>query len=374
MFDFIAKLWRRLWRYKTVQLPPPLPVLALEQAKPPADTDTDDAPFKLDFSLRKNVLDDLDMHFKVLHRIKQADRDAFDLYSRVGCYLVPAESLAEGRSVSPWFNRTRPSFGAVSIINSKEHANASKRDRILPRLCYFTKYNSAKAPPNIERTNRGDVYVITLYYDDLKNGGIRLPAAFPIVLLPDGTVHPLRQLNHDKQTIRHKRNGRKQRRGEQFSIPTSKWSIPDFWKEQAIENGSSNEIEHIIFLFIIAANFYEAAAMGGMTRVDVCKNNLHLVLNVDPKYSARFFDDRDKTRLPNGSTKRIFHIVRPHRRIVNGKEKYIRFHFRGERSFDWNGYRVEITVPFYKDWIGIAEVSMPASDYGKDEKLPDDSR
>jgi len=375
MFDFIVRLWRR-WRYKTEQpLPPPLP-LALVQATPTVDIDTDEDdtdPFKLDFSLRKNVLDDLDMHFKVLHRIKQADRSAFDLYSQIGCYLIPAESIAHGGTVSPWFNNTRPSFGAVSIINSKEHARSDKRDRILPRMCYFTKYKPAKAPPDIERTNHGDVYVLTLYYDDLKNGGIRLPAAFPIALLPDGTIHPLRQLSRDKQTIRHKRNGSKQRRGEQFSIPTSRWSIPGFWKEQAVDSESSNEIEHLISLFVIAANFYEVAAIGGMTRVDVGKGNLHLILNVDPKYSARFFNDRDKTRLPNGSTKRIFHIVRPHRRIANGKEKYIRFHFRGERCFDWNGYRVEITVPFYKGWAGIAEANMSASDYGIDEKLPADA-
>jgi hypothetical protein len=368
-------LWSK-WRGQppappSLPAPPPLPA-----EEPPAvvqEEEDDNEKFKLEFSLRKNVLNELDMHFKVLHRFKQADRTAFDLYSQIGCYLTPADAVASGiKELAPWFNKTRPAFGAASIVGTKEHAASGKCDRILPRFVYFTKYNPAKAPPNIERTNQGDVYVMTLYYDDLKHGGIRLPASFPVVLLPDGTIHPLRQMMHSTKKVRHKHNGRKQRRGEMFSIPTSGWCIPDSWKEMAHENNhgdSKDEIGFLTDLFVCCANFYEVASLGGMMRVDVAKDNLHLALNVDPKYSARFFNDRDKSYLPNGSTKRIFHIVRAHKRIVKGVEKYIRFHFRGERRFEWNGYSVEITVPF-RDGVGIAEVDIAAQDYDKDEPLP----
>jgi hypothetical protein len=48
----------------------------------------------------------------------------------------------------------------------------------------------------------------------------------------------------------------------------------------------------------------------------------------------------------NGRRKRIFHIVRTHKRTLSdGSERFVKSHFRGMRKFKWNGYDVVVSVP-----------------------------
>ena len=47
--------------------------------------------------------------------------------------------------------------------------------------------------------------------------------------------------------------------------------------------------------------------------------------------------------------------------MVRGEDRYVKFHFRGERKFDWNGYQVDISVP-YRDHMQMAEFDVAAID------------
>jgi len=359
--------WWHGWLAKPVPQPPPLPVIVepvVEAAIDPAklwhlgaDITT---VIKQDFSFRETILDELDVHFKVLRRFKKADPCSFDLYSQVGAYLLPNTSCIDPSKVSPWFNEHRPGFGAVVMTRKKDHDEAHKDGWLHPRFFYFTKYKPQKAPVKVQRTNRGDVYVVTAYYDAVNGSGVRVPMDVPIALADDGSVHPLRMLMRDEKIIRAKHNNNDGRRGRKFSIPVKKWELPTYWTE---DHPDWDQVKILIETFIMAANFYEVAALGGMTRVDVSKNDLHAAFSVDPKRTAYFFRDREKTTLPNGSSKRIFHSVRPHKRVLGGgSEKFIRFHFRGERDFDWNGYHVQISVPF-RDHANPAEFDIGSIDH-----------
>ena len=363
-WEQLKVFWNRFWK-KSGRLP--IMVLPAPSTEPREQKiiqiEEEKAWSKFDYSFRKTVLDDLDIQFEVLKHFKRTDPDSYNLYSQVGCYLLP-ESVEVGGEISPWFLEHRPSFGAVAPINVKLHEEYDKKEnKLLPRFVYFEKYKPHKAPAHIQKTNRGDIYLVTLYYEDFKRKKIRFPIEVPIALASDGSVFVLKQHLHNLASIKIKHSKRRDLEGgrvKSFTIPTNKWEIPKYWKEFA-EDHKIDPIEHAVILFTMAANFYEAATMGGITRVDVRKDDLHLALSVDPKRTAYFFRDREKTSLPGNTSKRIFHAVKPHRRIVKGEERYVKYHFRGERDFDWNGYRVQISVP-YLDHLQMAEFNVSAID------------
>jgi hypothetical protein len=375
MFERLIGWWRGLWmkpKAPVVVAAPSLLVVAepkaVEVAEPKASCvnvqdateEEEEEVWKLDFSFRETVLEDLDLYFRVLRRFKRADRESYDLYSQIGCYLVPETTMID-RQISPWFCRNKPTFGAVCVGNAKREAEAEERDQITPRFLYFQKYETGKAPPTVQRTNRGDVYVVTLYYDDLR-GRLGLPFRLPIVLTGEGDVIPIKQLCYDDQRVRVKHSGGGMRRGEMLSIPNHRWRLPNF-------DNCRNPVEKITKLFVIAANLYEATAMGGITRVDVRQDEVHFSLSVDPKRTAGFFRDRKRTMVKSGTRSApIFHSVRPHRRVVRGEERYIKMHFRGEREFEWNGYGVQISVPF-REHGHAAQFNEGVIDVGPEDEL-----
>lgn len=59
-----------------------------------------------------------------------------------------------------------------------------------------------------------------------------------------------------------------------------------------------------------------------------------------------------------GVRKRIFHFVRPH---VRSDGVAVKAHFRGEREFNWAGYKITITVPG-RDHFIVDEFNVGASD------------
>ena len=84
------------------------------------------------------------------------------------------------------------------------------------------------------------------------------------------------------------------------------------------------------------------------------------MFNIEMTRTPYFFKNRSKTVSVNGSTRKIFHITRAHKRIgAGGRETFVKSHFRGERKFMWKGYDVQITMPglHHKP---IQEFSAPA--------------
>jgi hypothetical protein len=228
-------------------------------------------------------------------------------------------------------------------------------------MAYFRKYDPAKAPPLIERVNNGDVYVVTLYYDDLKRGGLRDPAEFAVLVTRDGSVRPLRQRDVEYKEIRSKKRGAGYRAGPNtFTIARSVWRVDPFWSQAAREKGK-DVAEFLTETFVMAVNFFAVGAVGGMTRVDVSRDGLHAIFSVDPARTSYFFKDRKMNVTKNGSRRRIFHIVSPHERKRGDRKVGVKMHFRGERRFEWNGYSVAISIPG-RHHIDVAEFGVGAVD------------
>lgn len=320
----------------------------------------DDGRSGADFYFRDAILDELDRYFFYVRRMRQGDREAYDLYSKVGANVLPADSVwwnvGIAADLEPWWAKNnRPSFGAVAFSSFKLTEEIERKDiSLLPKFLYFRKYTLP--PKDIQPASGGDIYVVTVYWDQDHDGKMKygVPTEFPVLVRPDGQVRVLKMLRNAPVRVR----GRK----GTFLVPHRTWGHSGFFKDWAAENGRDLE-DHLRSVFVCAANAFSASQLSGV-QVRVRRGKNTALFSVDVVRTPYFFKDRDITLGASGSRKKIFHIVRTHKRVrADGKESFVKTHFKGERSFRWNGYDVEITVPC-RDHFSLAEFDVGAVDAG----------
>lgn len=262
--------------------------------------------------------------------MKTGDKEAFDLLSKTAIWLLPDGAEFSNRELDPWWKINRPTFGAVALGTRAEiYKRETQGDTLVPRFLYFTKYKPQLAPPDIQRTNQPDVYLVSVYWNSEKLK-LSAPYQFPVAVSSDGEVQVLRTRLYERKEMRSKRGSY---RGS-FSIPVQRWGISEALRDWAKEH-EAHTAQYLSDLFVLIANAY-IEAQSGMAEIRVSKSDLACAFNLDIKRVPSFFKDRDRI-----GHKRIFHIVRAH---IRKDGTPVRFHFRGARSFDWNGYRVNITI------------------------------
>lgn len=320
-----------------VVLPVPVPV-----AKPKPVVDAGEVYGR--FHFRGDILDQLPLYFKYLRRMRRIDPDAYALYSQIGAHIHPVDATWHREESSAWFRAGhRPSFGCVSFCApDNEHADGKW---IGIKFAYFQKFRRWKQGVAPQPTRTGEqIYEVTGYFDeasDKKLGASGVPVQFYVGVSPDGSIRPLKQREWRKigPAVEHL------------------WRYPTMLQHWARDN--QRPIENItIGLFLAVAYGIESAETG--LRVFARKGGLTASFTIGMERTAYFFRDRDLEINDKGTRKKIFHIVRTHKRIVaGGHETYVKSHFRGERRFTWNGARVVITVPG-KHHNLLAEAEMEA--------------
>ena len=291
-----------------------------------------------EFYFKDEILDQLDSYFVILERMKRGDREAYDYFSQVGATIVPTSAEVEiGTRVPPRFAAQMPSMGSVVLCGAWLTGMERRGKMIHPRMFYFTKYRRRAFNGSFQQPRKGCAgYIVTVYWDCPEDDRWRegAPSQFGVEVDPDGSVRPLRDLA-TKQTIR-------PRRGKSFQVPDHRWGRHPFWTTWAREAGRDPE-EFLRFMFLLAVNFWESASEGSMTRISASKGELTATFALNIIRTPYFFSDRD---IADARRRKIFHIVRTHtRQLATGKTSNVRTHFRGEREFDWNGYKILITVP-----------------------------
>lgn len=278
------------------------------------------------FSFKADLLDQLPLYFWALRRMRAKDPEAFALYSKIGMALVPPESemFERNTELTPWWKQHRPTFGAVGLgVSKKVEAKARKEDEMHPRFLYFQKYEGLKGPTTIQRVPQGDLYVLTIYWDDGKD--FRVPIQYPFGIDAGGELKLLRV----------------RLPGNTKSPQLTGWGVDPWIKARARERKKDVQT-YAKELFVLAATGFEYA-QGSVVRVNVKHGDLVAAFGIDPKRTAYFFRDRDvDLRTLTGQKRRIFHSVRPHMRRGG---KAVGLHFRGLRDFDWQGYNIHIAVP-----------------------------
>ena len=329
-----------------------------------------------EFYFKHNILDRLGSYFKYLERMKKFDREAYDLYAKIGIKLTPAVVYGSTgiclNILEPWVNKNRPTFGAIIIDRENDPAkrdselsdtfSIKKKDDWMPNLytlIHFHKLSPRHIRKTYQPTNCPDVYEVTMYHDtvkdaELKERGTGVGDSFAVALADDGTVHVLKNLINTPQRIRIKKGSE---RGKTFNITRKSWDLSEGLKWVAADH-KQDPFEYVKNTFVLAFNYF-ALEQGSMTKIEVERDGVHGAFSVSARRTAYFFKDRDTTALASdGRRKRIFHIVRPHNRfLASEKVTAVKMHFRGERKFTWNGYRIAITIPG-RDALDLTEFNV----------------
>jgi hypothetical protein len=349
------------------------------------------------FHFRDTILDQLELYWVYLRRMKKNDIDAYETYKRLGATILPParwflhdgirtdsddeadKKIKAKQELSAWWKQNRPAFGCVSYgltprVEAYENnppLEARTEGRVkswdtkrwnvwFPKFLHFTKYKVP--PPDVQPTTNGDVYAVTVYWDrpnDVRyqeryhtKGGT--PQEFPIYISHDGKdVHVLKKRetfrtlpkNVHNRTYHHGgKKGRKKRHAGESVKVFNTWHYEEAFVEWATRHHSDVDT-FLCNLFLDTARAFEDSGYG-MARVEVHNGDLTAVFSLDPRRMAYFFKDRDITLTKEGRRERIFHLVKPHTRTArDGSLIYVPFTFRGLREFEWAGYRVKITIP-----------------------------
>lgn len=380
------------------ELPPaPLPVIPKPKAQAP-----NDAELYGQFYFKTAILDQLDLYFHYIKRMKMKDRQGYDLYKQVGAQVVPRRtvlSVANAKArpytdddyrVSSWFINTKPAFGAVSYGLYKE---AEKEGRTLlvdeggnksaeetfgqlpsllmlsgvphkdvgvpkkmvsektnyrvgiiwaPKFVYFTKYS--KAPPGLEQHSTGTIYKLTIYWDRKDNNDLKWSKKNKGGIPQEYAlwIMPSGEIRvlrmHEKMV--HQMRSKKERT---WTLARKEWTYPCKYLRWCEGFENETPLQMLVRIFAETTRLFEQAAMGSMIRIEATRDQISAVFGVDVKRTAYFFKDREAVVDPvTGKKKRIFHIVRPHERVSGAA---VPLHFRGLRQFTWNGCQIYITVP-----------------------------
>jgi hypothetical protein len=274
------------------------------------------------------VLDELHLYFPYLARMRKADRNTYDLYSKIGAQLLPDMDTPwiNMDELEPWWADHRPGFGAIAVTSVSNvydlEFKLKGKGKITPKFWYFQKYELP--PARIQPLRGGDVYVVTVYWDDMhdkKHFKRGAPTEFPVLVAKDCSITVLKTLINRKIITR-------SRKGATVAIRQKAWTIHDIFKNWALENKTDVE-EQLKRIFRIAANAYIASAMS-MIQIRATKGPLAALFSIDVLKTPEFFADRELECDVSGRRKKIFHIVRPHSRITGAN---VRMHFRGARQF-----------------------------------------
>jgi len=325
------------------------------------------------FYFRGHLLDELDIYFHMIHRLRGADPDAYALHSKVGCTLEPNLTLLSmHRLPTIWKDiKNRPAFGCACFCQSGKEDKGN--DQML-HMQYFEKIE--KTPSHVEPMEGGTLYEVTTYFDDFKDHKHQprwwrkhgAAFSFFVNVDEDNQVTLLKGL-HQKYFKVTKRmgeyagqtnSGKAKTRVKKVTdhIPYKEWGISEFlidWYQDRKTQHADKPAMSWDFISLdnwVASSFCALVNAASKVEYGVRVNitNKHgeaAALAIDPRRCSYFFQDRGDTSInASGRPGRIFHVVKPHERILpDGRKINIGMHFRGMRRFTWGPYSVHITMP-----------------------------
>jgi hypothetical protein len=311
-----------------------------------------------------DLLDRLEEYFKVLKTFKKNDPDSYNLYKKTGAQITNKDTFFQCMTIHPYFKEKRPSF---YMLHFNEDEKESLDKKLSPRLLYFRK---VKWNPDIQLTPY-DIYRICLYFKDKTTDyGV---VSFYLAVDKENQIHLLHEKKTSYKTI-YSKHGKPR---DKIYIPITQWEISDVLKQglkerrEDAKNGkdekfweTATEKDYALNLFSILLNSAFNSYDG--FQIHVIDNLGHVAnFNINMLRTPYFFKDREKTVTINGKTKKIFHIVRTHKRKLLNKEVYIKTHFRGLRKFTWNNYKVIIQNP--KKELNLRNFESAASEIEKEQ-------
>lgn len=307
---------------------------------------------------RGAILDRLDDYFSCARRLKKHDRDAYDLFSRVGLGVT-----THIYKMSRITGTDRIMHGGVAFSGNVDDKN------IYPSFTYFRKF--AAPPFGVEFSGGGAIYKVTCVYDERgRHKKLVVPMDFWVSVDGDGRPHLLREYSRSTQQIMPKKKrasfgGHVHVLKQPFVVYRNEWKLPSWLN---LVKGPETKEEKAAEIFSQAYESYRESAADILISVKTA--DCAATFGIGIKRAPYFFADREGELTPSGSKKKIFHGVREHERQVSPDKKVtVKAHYRGMRHFDWNGYSIAISFP------GVNEAMLLKSGpggYDEDTILPDE--
>lgn len=267
----------------------------------------------------KDLLDNAGEYFYWMRRLKTHDLDMYHLFSALGGQIVHPNGHAHNKELDPSFFSYKGaprSVGLVSVL----HEDHEDNDKLTAKLIYYQKIEWADVQPF-----SGDRYAVTCFLAR-KDDKFAVPAEFYVGVGTDRKCSVLKARMTRRQNI-----------GNGHVVNHTEWGFPPVLEAYADENGFETESAGL-GLFYLCANASVFSSGGAQVRLQ--KRDVVGVFTVPITRTRHFFSDREPVYSQTGTKKRIFHIVRTHKRLG----KAIKSHFRGLRKFKWNDFNVNIIV------------------------------
>lgn len=318
------------------------------------------------------ILDRLDEYFVCIRRLRRLDPSAYAMFSRLG-FAVPADAFANGShpaNIAKAF-ANRVAFGGHLFPQPEDES------LVQPSFSYFRKLSH---PPRV-RAFHGDVYELTLLYDDRHGQGFRWKSKHRPGLLrchvgmaADGTLSLLKEHVSVTSKVQPGRAARRGRKPPTITLTTHQWQYPEWVIEIGAEH-SKDPGEWAVEMLVMALTTYSESISRLVVRAK--HRGCIAAFGIEIDRSKYFFADRDTSALArDGKRKRIFHAVTAHqRRLASGLVSNVKHHYRGIRAFDWNGYGINIVLPanrilmaFDKPATCLENIPEDAQDKFIDEK------
>lgn len=286
-----------------------------------------------------DLLDQMDRAFEGMQALKKADPVAFRRFQKMSCNVYSKDfRVADINSDREWTSQGNqfsikvdqiPAQGCVFVPH--------KWDEDDDDLCHpiFIYYNRIKKPINVQQAN-GVVLEVGVCWG--RKDDPVFAETFFVSVNDDCSVQVLKQLAQRQEKVQRKV---KRKHTDDFAIIRTTWAEPRILQEMCIHRNETPEQTAYSALWM-AINGSLATDSG--INVRVAKGTKRLTFAIDMLRTPYFFKDRDKVVNENGNTKKIFHIVAAHKRVVNGVEQVVKSHTRGLRKFMWNDYRVNILL------------------------------
>jgi hypothetical protein len=292
-------------------------------------------------SLRR-LLEDAPQYFAAINTLRTTSPDDYELFRQIGCIIPANEDTSRYRiSIDP--KDALPAFAAGIWLGKhwggkcweghEDERNKYARIAIFKRVIMAT---GAYVP-------FGDVIYewIDIWANHAKGTGGG-DAAYLGVDRASGRVRVLAQPTVSNQrlpsgeTISHARVG----------LPNWVRLMYRDWLADLDAEAShlKSETIHQWAGSLLGIALAETRAVDAGWQVHLSQDKAVMRLCVPERSAKVFFADREAEE---GQRRRaIFHIVSEHVRVIGGNRiTTVREHYRGNRQFNWSGYRVLITVP-----------------------------
>ena len=330
IINMIKSWWERLWTRQTEAEPVKKKITRKQR-----DRFHHGAHYYL-----TDLLDQMDRAFNGMDALKKADPQAYKRFLKMSCNVFCKDMVTERGDEKAWADignqfaidvNDIPSQGCVYVPTSDKWP---EDDDQYPMFIYFHRI---KKPINVQQSN-GIVIEMGMCWAGKDNKSKPFADVFWVSVAEDGSVTPLKELTKKSEKVDRKIK----RKGVQpFSVVRTSWEHSHLLKYGA--DCRHETIEQTAYWSLWTAINCTLATDSGIN-VRVMKGARRLTFAIDMLRTPYFFKDREKVVNENGNTKKIFHIVAAHKRVVNGVEQIVKSHTRGLRKFIWNGYRVNILL------------------------------